>query len=152
MTTSRRCVLLATCTVLIGCQPAVPEFTETDAQAVRALFDSVIVDLRAGDWETWTTRYSDDARFHAPNAPAVVGHEGLLAMGRSLPPTDTIAFSNIEVWGDGNLAYGTSAIVIQFRGMPIDTQKQLAVFRRDSAGVWNVQAVSINSDLPPMQP
>lgn len=148
MTFHRFSALIAVSALLTGCQPAAPEFTASNAQVVRALFDSVIVDLRTRDWDTWVSRFDETARFHPAHAPAVVGHDGLRALIESLPPIETVEFSNVEVWGEGNLAYATSAIAIQFQGQPLDTQKQLVVFRRDAADAWKVQAVSINSDLP----
>jgi len=53
------------------------------------------------------------------------------------------------VWGEGNLAYGTSAIAIKTKNAPADTSKQVVVFRRAGADRWEVVAGSFNSDLPP---
>jgi hypothetical protein len=57
-------------------------------------------------------------------------------------------FSNVQVWGEGNLAYGTSSYTLTLQGAPPDNGKQLAVFRRGANGEWQVVAVSFNSDLP----
>jgi ketosteroid isomerase-like protein len=56
--------------------------------------------------------------------------------------------SDVRVWGEGNLAYGTSAMAMKLKDAPADTAKQLVVFRRSSAGRWEVAAASFNSDLP----
>ena len=58
----------------------------------------------------------------------------------------------MRVAGEGNLAYGTSAVFIKIRDLPPDTAKQLVVFRRDTSGAWQVLAVSVTSDLPLPQP
>ena len=56
---------------------------------------------------------------------------------------------DVQVSGEGNLAYGTSAVGMKVKGARADTAKQLVVFRRSLAGRWEIVAVSVNSDLPP---
>lgn len=143
---------LATSALLVGCQPASPQFTEQDMATVRGIFDSVVTDVRAANWNAWAGRFAQDARFHPSNGPAVLGRAAILAWGQSFPPFESFSFANVQVSGEGNLAYGSSSIFLKIRDLPPDTAKQLVVFRRDTSGVWQVLAVSATSDLPLPQP
>jgi len=140
--------LVAALALLGGCQRSAPQFTARDEAAVRALFDSVVTEVRAGNLDAWAAHFTDDARFYPANAPALVGRAAILAWGKSLPPMESFGFDDIAVAGEGNLAYGSSRIFLQMRGLPADTSKQLVVFRRDPSGRWLVQACAISSDLP----
>ncbi len=134
--------------VLLGCQPAAPSFTEQDAAQVRAIFDSAVAHVRAADWTAWAAPFAEDARFHPSNGPALVGRAAILAWAQALPPIEAFSFHDVQVAGEGNMAYGSSAIVIKMRDLPADTAKQLVVMRRATDGAWQVQAVSVTSDLP----
>jgi len=138
--------------VLSGCQSSASRFTDQDASAVRGLFDSVVTDIRAANADAWVAHFADDARFHRSNGPALVGRAAILAWGKGFPPVKTFTFGPAEVSGEGNLAYGWSSVVSQFGDFPVDTAKQLVVFRRGADGRWRVEAVSVSSDLPLPQP
>lgn len=131
-----------------GCQNRAPRFTAEDAAAIRTIFDSVVTDIRAGRWDAWAAHFADDARFHPSNGRALRGRAAILAWGKSFPPFETFSFGTPEVAGDGNLAYGSSSVIVKIRDVPADTAKQLVVFRRDAGGRWWVQVVSVTSDLP----
>jgi ketosteroid isomerase-like protein len=143
---------LATLVVILGCQLAPPQFSEQDAATVRGLFDSVVTDVRTANWTAWAGRFAEDARFHPSNGPAILGRPAILAWGQAFPPIESFSFENVQVAGEGNLAYGTSAVLIKIRDLPADTAKQLVVLRRDTSAGWQVLAVSVTSDLPPPQP
>jgi len=134
--------------VLVGCQPAAPQFTPQDEAAVRGVFDSSLKSLRAGDWAAWAGSFSDDGILQPPNAPTVTGRAALEAWGHAFPPIDSVSWPNVQVHGEGNLAYGTSDWTLKIRNMPPDHGKQLAVLRRAAGGKWEVVAVSFNSDVP----
>jgi ketosteroid isomerase-like protein len=137
---------------VFACQAATPQFSEQDAATIRGIFDSVVADVRAANWTAWAGRFADDARFHPSNGPAILGRTAILAWGQSLPPIESFDFQNVQVAGEGNLAWGTSAVLIKIRDLPADTSKQLVVFRRNPSGAWQVVAVSVTSDLPLPQP
>jgi hypothetical protein len=80
----------------------------------------------------------------------VRGRAALLEWGKAFPPIESLSFSDIQVTGEGNMAYGSSSYALKLKGMPLDHGKQLGVFRRTPGGVWEIQAVSFNSDLPPV--
>lgn len=139
--------------VLGGAQAQPAALAAQDTAAVRKLFDDTVRYIRANNWTAWAAQWSEDAVIQPPNAPAVKGRAALLAWGQAFPPVEALAFSSVQVWGDGNLAYGTSAYAMTTKGSPPDSGKQLVVFRRSSGGKWEPVAGSFNSDLPvPGQP
>ena len=133
---------------LCGSQAQAAELTAQDVAAVRKLFDDTVRYIRASNWTAWAAQWSDDAVIQPPNAPAVKGRAALLAWGQAFPPVEALAFSNVQVSGEGNQAYGTCAYAMTTKGSPPDTGKQLVVFRRSPGGKWEVVAGSFNSDLP----
>jgi ketosteroid isomerase-like protein len=118
-----------------------------DVATLEQMFAAVVQLIRAGDWAGWAALYAEDAVLHPPNGPAVRGRAALQQWGEAFPPVEAIDFSNVQVSGEGSLAYGTSGYALTIKGQPPDTGKQLGVFRRGTGG-WEVVAVSFNSDLP----
>jgi len=145
---SALCVLLAA--LAQGCQaPAgVAEFAPEDQATIRKMFETTPEHYKSGAWASWTAMWSDDGIFYVPNVTALRGRAALEAWGKTLPPIDDMRFGNIQVQGEGNFAFGTSTYMLALRGLPADSGKQLAVFRRDPNGEWRVVAASFNSDLP----
>jgi ketosteroid isomerase-like protein len=139
--------LAASILALDGCQARPAEFTTEDESTVRAMFDSTVANIRAGDWTTWSQQFTDNAVLQPPNAKPVSGRAAILAWGKAFPPVAEISFSNVQVAGDGNMAYGTSVYLLKLKGAPADSGKQLVVFRRSAGGPWQIPAVSFSSDL-----
>ena len=133
--------------MLIACQPKPETFSAQDETALKAIADSAVRYQLTGDWPAFAALYSEDGVLQPPNSPAVKGRPALVAWGKALPPVEQAAFANVQVWGDGNLSYGTSAYTFKLQGLPPDTGKQLWVSRRAPGGKWEVVAVSFNSDL-----
>ena len=139
--------------LLIACRPRPAAFSGQDDSAVRAVADSAVRYQLAGNWAAWAALFSEDGVLQPPNAPAVKGRAALIAWAKTLPPVEKAAFTNVQVWGDGNLSYGTSGYTFTLKGLPPDTGKQLWVSRRAPSGKWEVVVVSFNSDLAaPGQP
>lgn len=144
-----RAATLATLTLaLTACGSPSAQFTAADEAEVRALFDSTVTRVKAGDWTSWAGEFTDSAVFHPSNTKVLNGRGAILAWGQAFPPIEQISMWDVHVWGEGNLAYGTSAIAIKVKDAPVDTSKQLVVFQRSPAGRWDIAAVSLNSDLP----
>jgi ketosteroid isomerase-like protein len=144
-------ILAATTLTFTGCQlrsSSPTQFTAADEAEVRSLFDSTVTRVNAANWTAWAGEFSDSAVMHQPNAKAIRGRPALLAFGQSFPPLEQFRMWDVQVAGDGNLAYGTSAIGWKLKGAAPDTLKQLVVFRRAPTGRWEVVAVSVTSDLP----
>lgn len=133
--------------MMSGCHARRGEFSRQDEAAVRAVADSAVQYQLSGNWDAWAGLFSDDGILHPPNGPALKGRAALLAWARTLPTIQKAAFTDVRVWGDANLAYGTSGYILTLKGMPSDTGKQLWVSRRNPSGKWQVVAVSFNSDL-----
>jgi ketosteroid isomerase-like protein len=145
----RVALLTASVLAFTACQSPSAQFTAADEAEVRGLFDSTVKHVSAGDMTSWAGQFADSAIYQPPNAKALNGRPAILAYGQGFPPVEQLSMSEVHVWGEGNLAYGTSAIAIKIQDGPADTWKQLVVFRRAPAGRWEVAAVSVNSDLPP---
>jgi ketosteroid isomerase-like protein len=132
---------------VLGCQPRAPQFTPQDEAAVRGAFDSALQHVRSGDWTAWAAGFSDGAILQPPNGPSVTGRAALEAWGRAFPAIESVTWPNVQVHGEGNMAYGTSAYVLKLKDFPADRGKQLAVLMRSAGGKWEVVAVSFNSDV-----
>lgn len=145
------CVLLSL--VVAACQqpasaPAEPtELTEQDKTAIRGIFATVVNTVRSSDWDGFTATFAEDAVFHPANSPALHGRDAIKTWASTGPKaTPAFDFSNIQVFGEGNLAYATSDVNMTLEGMPADKAKQLVVLRKDASGTWKTVAVSFNSD------
>ena len=134
----------------IGCGSRRPgaEFSAQDEAAVRAVADSAVAYLRSGKPDAWAELYAEDGVLYPPNRPAVRGRSALREYAQGIP-VENIEFIDVQVQGQGPLAYGTSGVVIKMKDQPSDSGKQLWVARRSSAGKWEVAVVSFNSDLAP---
>ena len=103
--------------------------------------------VRAGDWAGDATLWAEEGVVHSPNGPAVRGRSAIQQWHESFPPIEAIDFSNLQVFGEGNVAYATYGYILKIAGMPADTGKALVVLRRGASG-WEFVAASYNSDLP----
>lgn len=119
-----------------------------DEAAILAKVDSVRASLASGDAAAYAAHFSEDVVLQPPNAPAVRGREALEAWGSTFPPIENLTWSNLEVQGEGDLAYAMNDYVLQMEGAPADQGKQLGVYRRAEGGGWEIVAVSFNSDNP----
>ncbi len=148
-TTLGLALLPAAALAFAACSSSPAQFSAADEAEVRAIFDSTVKRVSAGDWTSWAGEFTDSAVFQPSNAKVLHGRVAILAYGQAFPPLEQFSMSDVHVWGEGNLAYGTSAIAIKIKDAPTAMSKQLVVFRRSPAGRWEVAAVSLNSDLPP---
>ncbi|MGQ0713154.1 MAG: YybH family protein [Gemmatimonadaceae bacterium] len=142
-------VCLTIVLAMSACMSRPAEFGAEDESRVRAMFDSTVANIRASDWLTWSQQFTEHAVLQPPNAPPVTGRAAILAWGQASPPVEEISFSNVQVAGDGNVAYGTSDYVLKLTGAAADSGKQLVVFRRANGGSWEIPAVSFSSNLAP---
>lgn len=133
---------------LLGCQPPAAQFTAADEAAIRGRFDSSLGYIRANDWTAWAGGFREDAILQPPNGPTVSGRAALDAWGHAFPPIENISWTNVQVWGEGDMAYATSAYGLKLKDQPADSGKQLVVLRRGASGTWETVAVSFNSDVP----
>ena len=142
-------LLPAAALTFAACSSPPAQFTAADEAKVRAQFDSTAKWVSAGEWTSWAGQFAESAVFEPSNAKELHGRAAILAYGQAFPPVEHFRIWDVHVWGEGNLAYGTSGIGAKVKDAPADTSKQLVVFRRSPAGRWEVAAVSVNSDLRP---
>jgi ketosteroid isomerase-like protein len=124
------------------------DLAEADRTAVKQVVDDVARTLLSANFAAWAGLFSEDAVIYSPNIPMLKGRAVIQKWGEAFPPITELTFSNVEVWGQGNLAYATSGYTFATKGSPVDTGKQLWVFRRGPGARWEVVAASYNSDLP----
>lgn len=125
------------------------QLTAKDSATLAGVFDTALRCCSEGDFEAWAQLYAEDGILQPPNAPTVTGRPDLEAFLGSLP-ISSMTWSNVQVRGEGNIAYGTSSYWLKLNDQSEDTGKQLIVFQRIAVGAkWKVVAVSFNSDLPP---
>jgi ketosteroid isomerase-like protein len=137
--------------LLIGvaaCQTRTAEFTNQDEATLRAMFDSTPRYLVAGDFSKWASQFSENSVLQPPNTRSVKGRQNLVPWAKTMPPLEDLTFTNVQVSGEGNVAYGTSDYVLKPKGLPADSGKQLVIFRRPANGDWEIAAGSFNSDIP----
>lgn len=130
-----------------ACQTRPAAFTSQDEATLRAMFDSTPGYIVAGNFTKWAGQFSENSVLQPPNARSVKGRENLIAWAKTLPPMENLTFTNVQVSGEGNVAYGTSDYVLKPKGLPADSGKQLVVFRRPPNGAWEIVAGGFSSDL-----
>jgi len=144
--------------VFIGCQPAPQGLSTADEQAIRKTVDEAIkIANSTADWNAYTkTYYAQDAIVNPPNAPAIKGHDAIVAMLKTFPATSDFKVEILEVNGAGNIAYvyGTASFVVTPPGgKPVsDQSKYVEVWKRQADGSWKVAIDISNWDLPPVVP
>jgi ketosteroid isomerase-like protein len=131
-----------------ACQTRPAEFTNQDEATLRAMFDSTPGYLTTGNFSKWASEFSEDAVLQPPHARSVKGRENLVAWAKTLPPMENLAFTNVQISGEGNSAYGTSDYALKSKGLPADSGKQLVVFRRSGNDNWEIVVGGFSSDLP----
>ena len=99
------------------------QFTQQDKAAVRAMFDDCTRYVNAGDWKSWAAMYSEDGFLQPPNGPTVRGRSQLQAWGEAFPPVERLTFSDVQTWGEGGIAYGTSAYTLKMKDGSADSGK-----------------------------
>ena len=120
--------------------------SKDDVATLEGTFSTAARLSRMGDWAGWAALYAEDAVIHPPNGVAVQGRAAIHKWGEAFPPIEAIELSNVQVSGEGNLAYGTCGYTMTLKGLATDTGKELIVFRRGT-DEWQVVAASFNSDL-----
>ena len=127
------------------------QLSNQDITAIRAVFDEAARLLQAGDFESWSQLWAEDAVLMPPNNPSVKGRPAILAYGQGYPKILEISFTDVEIAGKEDMAVATSAISMRLApegaGEVQDTGKQLVVLHKGAGGTWLVQSLMFNSDL-----
>ncbi len=116
---TRTFLFTAACLALtLGCTPPPSaELTEDDLAAIRHRFDEVARHLSPEDNEAWADDFTEDVQFMFQNTPVIRGRESLYEWGENDSPVAlSISFSDIEIHGSGDWAWGTSSYVLTAEG------------------------------------
>jgi len=148
-------LLIFIAAVFSGCQPApIPGLSAADQQAIRQTVDQAIkIATASADWSAYTKLYyAQDAIVNPANAPAIKGHDAIIAFLKNSPPISDVKVDLLEINGAGNIAYVYGAYTMVFTGpggKPVsDKGKYVEVWKRQADGSWKVIIDTSNSDLP----
>jgi ketosteroid isomerase-like protein len=140
--------------VFVGCQQPPQGLSAADEQAIRMTTDEALqIANSTADWVAYTkTYYTQDAIVNGPNAPAIKGHDAIIAMFKSFPAIKDFKVEFLEIAGAGNIGYvyGTYSMVVTPPGgkpMP-DKGKYVEIWKRQADGAWKVAMDTFNSDFP----
>ena len=149
MSTLRNTVLLAlTLGMCSACTPRPTDLTSADRAAIQHVIDQVAHTLVEGDLQAWAGQFSEDGVIYSPNSPAVKGRATIQKWAQGIARIQELSFSDVQIWGQGDYAYATSAYRFAVTGAATDIGKQLWAFRRTAAKNWEVLVASYSSDLP----
>ena len=134
-----------------GCQRP-SGLSEADRTAIRQADENDMKLMNAKDWKGDLALYEEDAIELPPHQAAVQGKAAIQAWDEAFPPFSNFQEQSLEIEGRGNLAYdrGTYSMTITPAGAaPIeDHGKYLAIWRKQSGGLWKISRLIYNSDLP----
>ncbi len=143
--------------VVIACQPKGPAaLSDADKAAIKKTADQALAMLNAPtkDWAAFVKFfYTEDAIALPPNAPAVKGHEAIIAFVQKLfPPVFDYKQDLLEIEEFGDLAYDLeswSMSITPPEGQAVtDTGKLIWIWRKQANGSWKVWREMWSSDLP----
>ncbi|MBE7171536.1 MAG: DUF4440 domain-containing protein [Williamsia sp.] len=104
------------------------------------------------DWSKFVkAHYADDAILMPPNAPLAQGQNAIIALFKSWPALTKFETHDVEVEGNGNLAFirGTYSIAMKMnKGETSDSGKYIEVWRKDQSGAWKCIRDIFNSNNP----
>ena len=109
--------------------------------------------LNAGDIDTLTGLYAEDARLLPPNGAIAVGHDAVRAIfGGMIDAGLTGELTSLEAGVAGDIGYNVGAYKLFADGEVIDTGKYMETWRRGEDGQWRYTNDIWNSDLPVPEP
>ncbi len=128
------------------------EFTEADRAQIRGASETALAAMNAQDMTGFVhAMHAEDVTLLPPGAPAVHGRSAVIAFLEEFPAFRNMTFDQLQVEGEGNLAYVRGAYSFDFLdedGNVIgkDVGSYLEVWRRDADG-WAVIEDIFNSDM-----
>jgi len=142
--------------LLTGCQPEIGPLSEEDVVVIRETAVAYHEAAVAKDWDAVAEFYTEDAMIMPPNQPVVQGRAAIAGWYASFPPVTEVELRIVEIDGRGDLAYarGTYVLTIAVEGVsePItDRGKNLAIWRKQVDGSWQMAIDTFNSDVPLQQ-
>jgi ketosteroid isomerase-like protein len=138
---------LAVILALGACATPPSGLSVQDSTALRGMLEQVQQDLVKRDFAAWSATFADSGWFMPPASPAIVGREAIASWMAGTPDMSSATFTNVQLAGSGNVAYGTSDASIQFVGLPVSEGKQLVVWERQGDGSWKVARWALNASI-----
>lgn len=146
--------LAVLCTLIlagIAANPALA-FDDKDRAAIRAVQDAWLKAAGVRDTKALAALYNEDAVLMPPNSAAITGREAIAAFFNSFPPFKDLVLNQVEVDGDGNIAFARGSysmtIVIDDKTSIAEKGKFLEVWRKQKDGTWKIARDMFSSDLP----
>jgi uncharacterized protein (TIGR02246 family) len=145
-----RGVAIFGCLFLMNCAAPVAELSDSDRAAIQARFDEIERHVSAEDNAAWANDFTPDGVFMSANMPAIRGRAAIQQFGETNVKVTSLAFSDIDVRGSGDIAYATGTYTLMAEGLPMpDVGKFLVAMQRQPDGSWLHSVASVSSDLPP---
>ena len=136
-------------------QPPVPDTSEADITAIRAITDQFDEAINAGDFQAVADLYAEDAIRMPADAPAQIGKAAILEWFRVERGQYEIEIDNIvreaEVFGDWGFARGDATGTLAARdgsGTRVIDSKWMSVSRRMADGSWKIHRDIYNGNVP----
>jgi ketosteroid isomerase-like protein len=132
-------LLLVSCATETG-----PNFTEADRAAIETVTEEALAINATRDHQAYVNHYySADVVIMPPNGEVIRGLEGALAFNENFPPYDDLQFTQVEIDGDGDLAYVYGIYTMVMAAAegedPVeDRGKYIEIWRRQPDGSWKV--------------
>ncbi|MDH3369625.1 MAG: DUF4440 domain-containing protein [Gemmatimonadota bacterium] len=145
--------LLPIATGLTGCPAGSGPLTDEDRAAIRETAAAFHDAAAAKDWSAVVQFYTPDAVVMPPNQAALQGRAAIREWYASFPPVTDVDLPIVDVDGRADLAYtrGTYTLTFAMEGAPqpiTDRGKNLAIWRKQPDGSWQMAIDTFNSDLP----
>lgn len=139
-------VLLA---LLSACRSEPAPISAADREAIEQVSQRFITHLLAGQADSISALYTEDAVMMPPNAPSLHGREAIRAFVAAFPSVTEATLTNDTIVGFGDRAYVRGHFVMRFNlpGAPVDSGKFLEIRRRAADGTWLLEVDSFNSDI-----
>lgn len=139
--------------LLAACQTTPPALSDADKAAIRAMSDSFVTYVRANRDSAAASLFTEHAVWMPANREIVEGRPAILASFESTRGLESFALTNLDIDGQGDLAYvrGTYVFAIlsaDGKSAIGDRGKFLEIRRRQVDGKWLVAAEIFNSDQP----
>lgn len=135
-------------TLLLGACATPPSgLTVQDSTALKGMLETSQQSFVSRDFAAWSANFAEDGWFMPPASPPIVGREAIASWVAGTPDMSSATFANVQIAGNGGVAYGTSDVSIQFVGLPLSEGKQLIVWTRQGDGTWKIARWSFNASI-----
>lgn len=150
--------IVLTVSLLASCnQPSSCDFTNQDREDLKKIHHAIVEPAHqnpsAIDWKDYVEiHYTPDAKVLPPNGPIIEGRDAIVSFMLSFPPMSKYQTEDIEIEGNGNLAYIRGKyeleMIINDSTTVTDQGKYIELWRKDDSGSWKCIMDVFSSDIP----